>query len=74
MSNLFIRLLLCSAALTLATSGCAAPVERWIVNTRVHQGDTALARGSLHEAATAYRLALRISPKDARVSPCGRVC
>jgi len=61
-----IRAVLCAAALTLGASGCAAPVERWIVNTRVHQGDSALARGSLHEAATAYRLALRISPNDPR--------
>jgi tetratricopeptide (TPR) repeat protein len=61
-----IRAVLCAAALTLGANGCAAPVERWIVSTRIHQGDTALARGSLHEAATAYRLALRISPTDPR--------
>jgi len=66
MNRSAVQAALCAAALTFVTSGCAAPVERWIVNTRVHQGDTALARGSLHEAATAYRLALRISPKDLR--------
>ncbi len=61
-----IRLLVCAATLAVGATGCAGTVERWIVNTRVHQGDTALARGSLHEAATAYRLALNISPKDPR--------
>jgi len=62
----FTRLALCAAMLSFSATGCAAPLERWIVNTRIHQGDTALARGSLHEAATAYRLALRISPSDPR--------
>jgi tetratricopeptide (TPR) repeat protein len=57
--------LVCAAAL-LALAGCASSVQRWIVDTRIHQGDTALANGSLHEAATAYRLALRISPGNAR--------
>lgn len=47
-------------------TACAGPVERWIVQTRVHQGDTALERGSLREAATAYRLALRVAPNDPR--------
>lgn len=61
-----IRLLVCAAALALGTSGCASSVQRWIVDTRIHQGDSALANGSLHEAATAYRLALRISPNDPR--------
>lgn len=50
----------------LALGGCAGSVERWIVNTRVNQGDVALARGSLHEAETAYRLALRVNPRDMR--------
>lgn len=61
-----IRPVLCAAALALATSGCASSVQRWIVDTRIHQGDSALERGSLHEAATAYRLALRISPNEPR--------
>lgn len=60
------RLAACAAALALATSGCAGSVQQWIVDTRIHQGDAALANGSLHEAATAYRLALRISPNNAR--------
>jgi tetratricopeptide (TPR) repeat protein len=62
----FVRLVLCAAALTFATTGCAGTIQRWIVNTRVHQGDTAVARGSYHEAATAYRLALRVDPTDVR--------
>jgi tetratricopeptide (TPR) repeat protein len=48
------------------TTGCASTVEHWIVNTRVNQGDVALNRGSLHEAETAYRLALRVNPHDPR--------
>ena len=47
-------------------TGCAAPVEHWIVNTRVSQGDAALDRGNLHEAELAYRLALSVDPKNAR--------
>jgi tetratricopeptide (TPR) repeat protein len=57
-------LLAACLAMTLAAGGCAGPVQTWIVQTRIHQGDTAMARGSLHEAATAYRLALRIDPKN----------
>ncbi len=53
----------CAAALL---SGCAAPIERWIVNTRVHQGDVALARGDARDAELAYRLALRVDPRDPR--------
>lgn len=51
-------------ALALLT-GCAGPIERWIVNTRVHQGDVALERGSARDAALAYKLALRVDPYDA---------
>lgn len=50
----------------LLTTGCAGTVEHWIVNTRVNQGDVALQNGSLHDAETAYRLALRVNPQDAR--------
>jgi len=56
--------LLCAAAFTL--SGCGSAVERWIVDTRVHQGDVALERGSVTEAQLAYRLALRVDPSDPR--------
>ncbi len=47
-------------------SGCAGPIEQWIVDTRVHQGDAALQQGSLSEAQLAYRLALKIDPSDQR--------
>lgn len=63
---MFVRAAICAAGLGIGLTGCAGPVERWIVDTRVHQGDSALARGSLHEAATAYRLALHVSPTDPR--------
>jgi tetratricopeptide (TPR) repeat protein len=53
----------CGAALL---SGCAGSIERWIVNTRVHQGDVALARGDARDAELAYRLALRIDSRNAR--------
>lgn len=59
-----VRLL--SLVLLLGAGGCSRTVEHWIVNTRVNQGDVALNRGSLHEAETAYRLALRVNPKDQR--------
>jgi tetratricopeptide (TPR) repeat protein len=57
---------LCVAALIVGLTGCAGSLEHWIVNTRVNQGDVALDRGSLHEAETAYRLALRVNPHDPR--------
>lgn len=53
-------------ALALTLQGCAGTVENWIVNTRVNQGDVALQDGNLHDASTAYRLALRVRPKDQR--------
>ena len=53
----------CAAAIL---SGCAGSIERWIVNTRVHQGDVALARGNARDAALSYRLALRVDPADAQ--------
>ncbi|MFN2448680.1 MAG: hypothetical protein ABR508_02635 [Candidatus Baltobacteraceae bacterium] len=54
------------AAALLFLSGCAGSIERWIADTRVHQGDVALSHRSLHEAATAFRLALRVNPHDPR--------
>jgi tetratricopeptide (TPR) repeat protein len=57
-------LLALSAAWLLA--GCASSIENWIVNTRVHQGDTALAHGNVNDAALAYRLALRVDPRNSR--------
>jgi tetratricopeptide (TPR) repeat protein len=58
--------LACLGAVLLSSAGCAGPVQRWIVNTRVNQGASALVRGNLHEAALAYRLALRVDPADQR--------
>ena len=53
-------------AAVIGLSGCAGSVEHWIVNTRVNQGDVALDRGNMNEAETAYRLALRVNPRDPR--------
>ena len=53
-------------ALVLALGGCAGPVERWVVNTRIHQGDVALDRGNLSDAALSYKLALSVDPKNER--------
>jgi tetratricopeptide (TPR) repeat protein len=66
MKLLITSLRLVSLTAVLVATGCAGTVEHWIVKTRVNQGDVALQRGSLHEAETAYRLALRVSPRDAR--------
>lgn len=59
-------LLLCLLVMASGLQGCAGTVEHWIVNTRVNQGQVALQRGRLHEAATAFRLALRVNPHDVR--------
>jgi tetratricopeptide (TPR) repeat protein len=63
-SQIISRSALVLSALLLA--GCAGSVEQWVVSTRVHQGDVALANGSYRDAELAYRLALRVDPKDAR--------
>jgi tetratricopeptide (TPR) repeat protein len=52
------------AALALLLGGCAGPVERWVVDTRIHQGEVALARGDVKDAAESYELALRVDPND----------
>jgi tetratricopeptide (TPR) repeat protein len=52
------------AAMLLSFTGCAGSIEHWIVDTRVHQGDVALARGSVRDAELSYRLALKIDPKN----------
>jgi len=54
------------AALVLFLGGCAGPVQHWIVDARVHQGEVALARGNVKDALLSYRLALRIDPADER--------
>ena len=66
MKRILTPLRVLSVVLLLTATGCSRTVEHWIVNTRVNQGDVALDRGSLHEAETAYRLALRVNPKDER--------
>lgn len=50
----------------IALAGCAGGVQNWIAGTRVHQGDVAFERGNLREAELEYRLALRVTPNDAR--------
>lgn len=55
-----------AAISVLALAGCAGSIERWIVNTRIHQGDLALAHGNVRDAELSYRLALRVDPNDAQ--------
>ena len=63
---MFVARRMLAALAMLMLSGCAGSVEHWIVNTRVHQGDVALERGSYRDAELAYRLALKVDPKDER--------
>ncbi len=56
---------LAAAALAVALlSGCAGSIERWIVNSRVHQGQVSLERGNVRDAVLSYRLALKVDPKN----------
>lgn len=57
-------LLLVAMAL-LSTTGCASSISSWIVSTRNHQGDIALAHGNSTDASVAYQLALRVAPANA---------
>jgi tetratricopeptide (TPR) repeat protein len=59
------RVVLLGGALV-SLCACAGPVERWIVDVRVRQGDAALARGNPNDAELAYSLALRVDPSDQR--------
>jgi tetratricopeptide (TPR) repeat protein len=52
--------------LLLGSTGCASSIQQWIVSARVHQGALALERGNVRDAELAYRLALRVDPKDPR--------
>jgi tetratricopeptide (TPR) repeat protein len=65
---MYISKLRCFSALllVLALPGCAGSISQWIVDTRVHQGDIALARGQVRDAELAYQLALRVDPKNQR--------
>jgi tetratricopeptide (TPR) repeat protein len=63
--KLVVRLFRLAAALAmLATTGCATSIAHWIVQTRDHQGDVALAHRNFADASVAYQLALKIDPKD----------
>ncbi len=46
-------------------TACAGPVENWIVDTRIHQGNIALADNNPADALLAYSLALRVNPHSA---------
>jgi tetratricopeptide (TPR) repeat protein len=58
------RLVVLGVVLTFVTSGCARGISEYIVSTRNHQGDVAFDHKNPNEAALAYKLALRIDPKD----------
>lgn len=45
-------------------SGCAGPIENWIVDTRIHQGEVALNNGNPADAVIAYSLALKVDPTN----------
>jgi tetratricopeptide (TPR) repeat protein len=47
-----------------ALTGCAGPIEHWIVNTRIHQGEIAANDGNPADAVIAYSLALRVDPHN----------
>lgn len=47
-------------------TACAGPIQHWVVDTRVNQGDIALERGNPRDAELAYRLALKVDPADER--------
>lgn len=49
-----------AACVALMTTGCAASVSDWIVQTRNHQGDVALSNRNYPDASLAYQLALRV--------------
>jgi tetratricopeptide (TPR) repeat protein len=53
------------ASMLLATTGCAASISQWIVQTRNHQGDVALEHGNSADASVAFQLALRVDPANA---------
>lgn len=61
-----VRAILAALLLPAALTGCASSIQQWIVETRVHQGEAALDRGNVRDAELAYRLALRVDPKDPR--------
>ncbi len=62
--NRTIRTLACAVLLAMGLPACAGDIEHFIVETRNHQGDLALQNQNFVDAATAYRLALRVAPND----------
>lgn len=58
--------MLATAGLFAGATGCASSIQQWIVSQRVHQGALALDHGNVRDAELAYRLALRVDPKDPR--------
>ena len=64
-SNVRVLALAVLASVVLATTGCASSISHWIVQTRNHQGDVALAHQNDADASVAYQLALRVDPEDA---------
>lgn len=67
MDNRTLRLvafIVACAVLPLGTTGCASSVASWIVRTRNHQGDVALAHRNYPDASVAYQLALKIDPNN----------
>lgn len=58
-------LLIAGCVLVLAsTTGCASSIQRWVLQTRISQGQQALHSGNLPDAAREYQLALRLAPHD----------
>ncbi len=51
-------------AATLGAAGCAGSLSHFIVQQRNHQGDLAFANMNPADAAVAYKLALRVEPKN----------
>src|SRR5579863_2392795 len=47
-------------------TACAGPVQQWIVDTRIRQGDVALENGNVRDAELSYRLALRVDATNER--------
>jgi len=58
-------LLIAAVPLVLGSTGCATTVSQWIVRTRDHQGDVAVAHKNFLDASNAYQLALKLNPRDA---------
>jgi hypothetical protein len=58
--------LLCAVCAAILLGGCAGPVQRWIVDTRIHQGDVALEHGNVKDAQLSYSLALKVDPTNDR--------